>query len=1198
MKKRRLSLLIALAFFSSIPCYAANHDVTTISGSGAGSLPAAVVEANADAGVGPITVTFQPSGSGIIPLDDSLVLSKSMSFVTTGTSVAISTGTTGAPVLRLQDGIAVGGLSSSFQLSSFTNVVGGNARGVYGNGNMTVSGPFGSTISTFGFQRSSGIESHGNLVVTGDLGGSIAAGVNSGNPSSFDYSLGAGSILGNATFGSVSGTLNVQSQSTAIGLGATIVGTGETVNSNGDLTITGNLSGSITVSASTFSGDNDHVDAYGILADRSVTLGGQLTGTIDVSSTKVDAYGIMSNDSDVSVGGIGETGSITVNGVDNSVGIRAVNNSSGKGNISIGTMAGTITTVSESNNSYSGGIYADHAVSINTLSGTIDSSSPGGSTESIEGDTVTIGTMNGKIFSRNLSPTFVDNWSEGIFAHNSLDITLLSGQIRSSRLNGGQADAIYAHNLTIGELSASGSLDVTTGGTGNLSAVYGLYAENDATVHTLGGTISAVTTMTGGIAGSDMAVGIYADQGKVRIDADSGTISARCVNGSAFGILSHSDVTIGSMSGSITANGIHAYGIVSGAGTLQGSSSTSPMLVSGTINVQGATSGSTSGTAAAIISSGAMNLNITGTVSAIVDGDASRGYAIYAGTIDPESGFAPSSSSSNVSISGNATVAGNIVFGSGSNTLTLSGNADITQVHTLDGGAGGRGSLIFNGWGRAAAEAEFGHSAGDSIINWGTIELQNNSWVHLGRIAGFQVGTLGIDSTSVLDLHGNSPASYTISGNIVNNGLVTLIDPAGTVDPLGDHLIVGGNYSGNGLIGIDVSPLPGGYGTHDQVSITGTASGTITFRFNDVSSSGPFHNEQFLDLVTFGSGSTVNFAGYGEYDYGARVYNADVSYDNGVFTLFRFVPVTYQEPVAVVQSVMPFIERLGNVSLSRFHDRNWHGNDWWVRSFGSKYRLGVSGDLDTEFKGYMGGLQIGVDLTAIKPGRSCGWSAGIFAGSAYGQADVSGFRTDRAGKLSDYTLNLGLYADLKDGECYWVDSVVQASYHNLRMTFFDQSLQVDRNLWGVTASVEAGCKVPVSDSVHLEPQAQLIWQRNPSIDVSTGIGDVVMNGHDGAYGRIGISGVTGAAGTRTHAFAEVNAVRDFSSMTRVSYLRNDEVLTTFPEKSFAGGAIGVKQDAAKDGSGFSYFLKAECMAGIDGGGSNSYGFSAGLSKMF
>ena len=1253
MKKRRLSFLIVLAVLSANPAKAANYDVTTTSGNGAGSLPDAVGQANADAGQGgAVTVTFNSSGSGTIQLDDPLIISNGMSFVTTGTSVAISTGLTGAPVIVVNDGITLRGLSSSLALSSFnSDADNGDARGIYGAGKLSLSGTQASSISTSGFNRSSGIEAHGNLDVAGDLGGSITAGVNPGNPSSLMYSLGAGTTRGNATFGSVSATVNVESQIMAIGIGATTLGTGASSNNYGNLTITGDFSGRLVVTenSNAIGLDNDVWEAYGIVGDRTVTIGGQVTGSIEVDSVLGNAYGIMSNNSDVKLGGFGQTGSITTSGVDTSVGIRAVN-----GDVRIpGTMSGTITTFASGIAAVSEGIFADNNVLINTLSGTVDSSSEGGLTEGIEGGSITIETMSGKIISRSSSSTPLSNWSEGIFAHNTLHVSSLSGQIQSGRLNGGYADALYAHSVSIDDMG--GGLNVSISGNGDVAEVYGIYAENDASVHNLGGTISAVTTMTGGGTAGSLAVGIYADQGTVAIDADSGTISARCVNGNAYGILSHSDVTIGSMSGSITASGSagaygissttgavtftgtisgsltgtadaqgsmgagilaygdlsipglsgtiqgsgnYAFGIMSEAGGIHGSSAVSPMVVSGTINAQGATTGSMPGAAAAIISSGAMNLNITGTLRATVDGDVSKGYAIYGGTFDPATGFTPSSAGNNVSVSGNATIIGNISLGSGINTMSLSGNSNITQVHTLDGGSSGRNSLVLDGWGNATQEAELGHSAGDSIINWSTIELKNSSWVHLGRIAGFDVGTLSIDAGSVLDLHGNSPATYTINGNIVNNGIINMIDPAGTVDPLGDHLVVGGSYSGNGTIGIDVSPLQFGYGEHDTVSITGNASGTITFRFNDISSAGPFRNEKFLDLVTFGSGSTVTFAGNGEYDWGARVYNADVSYDSGVFTLFRLMPESFQEPVAVMQSVMPFLERHGNESLSRFHDRTWHGKDWWVRSYGSKYRLDISGEAGTQFKGYMGGIQLGVDLAASKPCEKCGWNAGVFAGSGYGQADISGFRTDNAGNLSDYTFSLGLYADSRVGDNLWVDSVVQASYHNLRMTFSDESLQIGRNFWGVTASIEAGCKVPVSDAFHLEPQAQFLWHRNPSIDVSTGIGDVVMNSHDGAYGRIGIFGLIGAKGSRTHLFAGVNAVRDFSSWTRVSYLRNDEMISTAPEKMFFGGSAGVRQDAANDGSGLSYFLKAELMAGVSGGASQSYGFSAGFSKSF
>ncbi|NTW51302.1 MAG: hypothetical protein HGB22_01740 [Chlorobiaceae bacterium] len=1020
----------------------------------------------------------------------------------------------------------------------------GTAAGIMSmNSDVTLGGMSGTaTVSAFSPDTSIGIGANGSLTVNGDLGGTINAG-KSDIESTFAF--GAGSLTGDSSFDSVSATVKVTGSNLAIGLGATILGSDQAMTDNGNLSIKNDMSGKINVT----SGDSDG-SAYGIVADNAIRIG-SLIGTVTV--TGVTASGIESFNGPVTIGGnlsgkIGVTGTGDINPA---VGIGAV------GDITIGGISGSIDATS-GNNAY--GIRAvNGAVGISgNISGKITARAESGNSDAVgiaADKDITIGSMSGSVSSTG--------------ALNAYGIRSLSGAVI---INGDMSGTITAADAAF------------------RPEALGIVANNDVTIGTMSGSVT--------VTGNYHVAGLQSQTGAVAINgAMSGAItaSARGEGTFAAGILAQGDISVPTVSGMIQASGNDAFGLMSNTGGLHGSSSASPMLVSGTVNAQASTVGITPGVASALISSGPMNLQIAGTVSATVDGDASKGYAVYSGTYDRLSGFTLSSADNNLLISGNARVIGNIVLGSGNDTVTLSGNADITGVHTLDGGKGGTNTLVMDGWGRSIAEAEFGHSEGDSVVNWDSIQLRSGSYVHLGHITGFNVGTLSIDATSLLDLHGNSPSTYTITGNVVNNGVISFVDPSGASGPGADDITtITGDYSGNGTLKFDVLL---GSSMHDTLVVDGNASGSTTLVFNDVATSGGALPSTISNLVTVGGTNSLTYKA-GEYDHGSDVYTFDLSTSGTDLSLGNFQFVGFQEPVAVMQGVTPFIEHLAYESINRFHDRSLEGKGWWARSFGSRYHLNISGQAGTKISGYSAGMQAGVDLTSRKSGGGVGYDAGIFAGTGYSHGDVAGFRIDKAGQLSDYALSVGIYANAKVSERFWLDSVVMSSNNNLRMTLNDENLNVNKALWGVTFAVESGYSVPVSEGFMLEPHAQLLWQHSPRIEATTGIGNVVVGTHEGLYGKFGISGQTGGATSRSHALIELNAMKDFSTLTHVSYLRNDKVLTTSPEKLFVGGAVGLKQEAAKDGSGLSYFIKAELMAGVDGGGSNSFGFSAGLSKMF
>ncbi|MEI7824007.1 MAG: autotransporter outer membrane beta-barrel domain-containing protein [Chlorobiaceae bacterium] len=372
-----------------------------------------------------------------------------------------------------------------------------------------------------------------------------------------------------------------------------------------------------------------------------------------------------------------------------------------------------------------------------------------------------------------------------------------------------------------------------------------------------------------------------------------------------------------------------------------------------------------------------------------------------------------------------------------------------------------------------------------------------------------------------------------------------------------------------------------------------------------------------IEIVTVGGTSTDNAFVLGNpNDFGPFAVDIARGISLGNTESWFVVSPGYREEAAVLQAVTPFVEKLGYESVPRFHERRsyfWFPNKnteqeaFWVRDYGSKFRLGLSGDAATRVDGYSGGMQVGTDIAAggTKDNRH---NFGLYAGVGYMQGDVAGLRSDTAGKLNDTALSIGLYATQHAPDKHFIEAAVQGSYHNLSIDYLTEPKK-DVNLWSMLASLETGVSIPLSPCFKLQPQAQLMYQHTNGFDISTSqlSGNVSIADHDGLQGRLGFTGMFKSCEHNYNPFFELNLIKDFSEENRVTYAMNslsdmryakDSVtLSSSPETLFLGGAIGISRNVSEKNN-LSYFLKAEAMYGLDGLGSYDYKLIAGLRKTF
>ncbi|HWR02005.1 MAG TPA: autotransporter-associated beta strand repeat-containing protein [Chlorobaculum sp.] len=534
-------------------------------------------------------------------------------------------------------------------------------------------------------------------------------------------------------------------------------------------------------------------------------------------------------------------------------------------------------------------------------------------------------------------------------------------------------------------------------------------------------------------------------------------------------------------------------------------------------------------------------------------------------------------------------------LGAGINTLTVGGNAIISGIGTL-GGGGGNSTIIFDGW-RGDPSTGIGY-LGDAVTDWSAIHVTNSSLIHLGTSKTLGTGSMTVDAGSIVCAFGYSPATYTITGNYINNGVLGMMDP--NIPAADDRVTVTGNWSGNGWLGLDVNLTSKSF---DQLVIKGNATGRTTVDLTEVGGADALVRPVHLDLIHIdGSGHGSFTAGKYWFNYGTgtSTYSYDLTWDPSVgsYLLSHFLLDDYPESLAVVQGVGPFIRRMDVQAVSRFSDRKEGADGWWSRVYRDSYRLGIGGKAGTRLDGCATGLQVGTDLFSVKGNDGSSTRAGLFFGNGSGDADVAGYAESKAGKLSDNAYSLGLYAETRPSKNLWLDAVVMGSSHNFDISMAGEASPIAASKLSFTGALEGGYTLEATESIHLEPQVLVIWQHIGDVGVTRAdLGPTVIQGQEGVQGRIGIAGVLNGGQGRISPFVEFDALKDFSGAGSVLLTRNDEKIKTTPESTFFGGALGLKKTPDSSGYGLGYFIRMDALFGTRNA-SRSIMLSAGLTKMF
>lgn len=287
-------------------------------------------------------------------------------------------------------------------------------------------------------------------------------------------------------------------------------------------------------------------------------------------------------------------------------------------------------------------------------------------------------------------------------------------------------------------------------------------------------------------------------------------------------------------------------------------------------------------------------------------------------------------------------------------------------------------------------------------------------------------------------------------------------------------------------------------------------------------------------------------------------------------------PVKLYRPEVPLYSALPIaVRRLGLAQLGSFHDRQ--GDQQllagdgdsegrqasWGRVFGESTRQRLRGDANPQFDGNVHGLQLGHDFlvgTDAAGGRNRVGVLGGYtraSGSASGVAD--GATNEAAGRLSVEGYSLGAYWTRIASSGWYSDAVLMATRFK---TDAISTLGRGGRPHGktITASLEAGYPFALSDTVTLQPQAQLIWQRSSIDDFDDGLSTVRFQRDNAVTGRLGarLEGRFDAGGGVWKPYLKVNLWHTFSGSNAIYFGPTDQVVNRRNSSALevGGGVVG------------------------------------------
>ena len=512
-------------------------------------------------------------------------------------------------------------------------------------------------------------------------------------------------------------------------------------------------------------------------------------------------------------------------------------------------------------------------------------------------------------------------------------------------------------------------------------------------------------------------------------------------------------------------------------------------------------------------------------------------------------------------------IGGAINLGAGNDTGTLQNLTEATLSSTpLINGAAGTDTLTFANttattsgrymnWENVALTSgsaftlDSNFIVGDSATGTGSFTIDASSTLFAGdgvnaAIAPFTSGQLvDVTNAGTIDLtNGSSGAAdtFTVLGNYTGSGgAIRLQTVLGDDSSASDKFVISGGTAG-GTTGLAITNLGGGGASTVQSgilvveSINGATTGASAFSLSNSVAAGAFEYFLFKGGVTAGTaenwylrstlvsgsenpgsenpatqptGGDIELPGPGVEPPNAGA-TPVVAAPGEVIPLYRIEVPTYS-------AVPPMARETALATLGTFHERRGEqsvltpGDNFsaaWGRVFGQSTEQSWSGTVSPSADGNLYGIQAGLDIIRSETEGGHRNIAGLFFGYSNLNADIKGealgWNDLDVGKLDLDTTSFGGYWTHIGPSGWYLDAILMGSWFSGDSTS-SRDVGIDIDGTGITASLEGGYPVALSQSWTLEPQAQLIWQHLSLDDQSDAFSDVSFDTDDGVVGRLG-----------------------------------------------------------------------------------------------
>jgi outer membrane autotransporter protein len=576
--------------------------------------------------------------------------------------------------------------------------------------------------------------------------------------------------------------------------------------------------------------------------------------------------------------------------------------------------------------------------------------------------------------------------------------------------------------------------------------------------------------------------------------------------------------------------------------------------------------------AGAISGSGAVRHDGTGTTILTADNTYTGGTTISAGTLQLGNGGTTGSIQGDVLNNSlhslvfnrsNTLVFSGIISGIGAVRQEGTGTTVLTGANTYSGPTAVNAGTL-----RAGGANVFSPASQMTVAAAGTLDLD-----------GFDQTLPGLSNAGEVWLGTAANTTLTVAGNYVGQGgVVRLSTVLGSDGSASDRLAIdGGRASGNTSLLVTNVGGGGARTQGDGIRVVETANGGTTaadaFRLGGRVAAGAYEYQLFRGGYSGGSGedwflrntlpvTPVESPAAGEA--AAEVPQQIPLYRPEVALYAPVAGVARTLGAATIGRLGTLHERVGEQeNLRDLGGRSPYANGAWARVFGERIQRRWSGDVDSRATANLFGAQAGLDLIRTEPyaGGHRDHAGVYIAHSQYTAPRVSGFALGtqnlRVGRLELQGPAIGAYWTHFGPTGWYLDAVVQTNWFDVK-ALSDYGALLNTNGRGWNASLEGGYPIRfgAEGAWHIEPQAQLLWQRVSLKPGADAYSTVSWKEGDEVSGRLGarLQYSVNAAGILWQVYTRANLWHSFGGSDLAFFGGSEPIRTRYGDTALEFGA--------------------------------------------